>query len=151
MSGWTKRQVIEEAFSTIGKGDYAFDMPPEAYQSALRQMDMMLAAWGASLGVRIGYVGGDGFGDIGVETNLPDWSCQAIYLNLALLLAPTYGKTVPQETRAAAKAAYDALLLSTIEISPRYIGGYGGAGNRGRAMPSQSATIATGNDGILEI
>lgn len=147
---WTKKDIIKRAFGAIGKQGYEFDIQPEAYQDALQILDGMMAMWGGALGARIGYSGGIGFGDVNAESEVPPWAFQAIYLNLAILLAPEFGKQVSQEARASAKAAYDALLLRASAPRKRYIGGYGGAGNNGRPMPIQEPTIDTGADGILE-
>lgn len=52
--GWTKRQLITQAFEEIGLAAYVFDLTPEQLQSALRRMDAMVAGWNSN-GVRIGY------------------------------------------------------------------------------------------------
>jgi len=150
---WTKRQIVSEAFSEIGKGGYAFDMQPEEYQSALRRLDAMMATWGATTNIRIGYVGGDGFGDIGVETEVPDWAVSAIYLNLAISIAPTYGKTVSADTKINAKIALDNVMNNVTELSPRYLGGYAGAGAGlwDAVLPLASTPIETGAGGDLDI
>jgi hypothetical protein len=44
------------------------------------------------------------------KTEVPDSSNEAIYLNLAIRIAPTVGKAVSIETKASAKAAYNQLL-----------------------------------------
>ena len=36
MTGWTKEQVIDQAFDALGLGRYKFDLPVELQQSALR-------------------------------------------------------------------------------------------------------------------
>lgn len=150
---WTKRQICEEAFSEIGKGDYSFDMQPEEFQSALRRLDAMMATWGATANIRIGYVGGNGFGDIGVETEVPDWAVEAMYLNLAIKIAPTYGKTVSPDTTINAKIALDSIMNNTIELSTRYLGGYSGAGNGiwNTTLPPAPDPLETGAGGDLDI
>ncbi len=54
--GWTKRDIVKQAFSEIGKSDYDFDIQPEEMMSALRSLDSMVSTWGAQ-GIRIGYAG----------------------------------------------------------------------------------------------
>ena len=44
------------------------------------------------------------------ETNVPDIANEAIYLNLAIRIAPTVGKVVTMETKSAARDAYKELL-----------------------------------------
>ena len=60
---WTKRDIVKQAFAEIGRSEYDFDASPEDTQHALRVLDSMAATW-ATQGLRIGYAGGDGFGDI---------------------------------------------------------------------------------------
>ncbi|MES2781724.1 MAG: packaged DNA stabilization gp4 family protein [Pseudomonadota bacterium] len=153
MAGWTKRQIISEAFSEIGKGDYSFDMQPEEFQSALRRLDAMMATWGATVNIRIGYSGGNGFGDVGAETEVPDWAVTAMYLNLAISLAPTYGKTVSVGTKQQAKTALDSIMNATTVVATRYLGGYAGAGNGHRrpVLPAYEPPIETGAGGVLDI
>jgi len=149
---WTKRQIISEAFAEIGKGSYSFDMQPEEYQMALRRLDAMMATWGATANVRIGYSGGNGFGDVGVETEVPDWAVSAMYLNLAISLAPAYGKTVSPETKINAKAAFDSIMNATTARRTRYLGGYAGAGGGiSTTLPAFEPLIETGGGGVLDI
>lgn len=109
--GWTKRQFIEQAFDEIGLASYVFDLGPEQMQSALRRLDMMMAAWNA-LGLRLAYPlpSNPQDSDLDEETNVPDSANQAIYANLAIKLAPSYGKQVMSETKVSAKEAYNTLL-----------------------------------------
>lgn len=109
--GWTKRQFIEQAFNEIGLASYVFDLGPEQTQSALRRLDMMMAAWNA-LGLRLAYPlpSNPQDSDLDEETNVPDSANQAIYANLAIKLAPSYGKQVMSETKVSAKEAYNTLL-----------------------------------------
>lgn len=109
--GWTKRQFIEQAFDEIGLASYVFDLGPEQMQSALRRLDMMMAAWNA-LGLRLAYPlpSNPQDSDLDEETNVPDSANQAIYTNLAIKLAPSYGKQVMPETKVSAKEAYNTLL-----------------------------------------
>ena len=149
---WTKKQIITEAFTEIGKGSYSFDSQPEEYQTALRRLDAMMATWGATANIRIGYVGGNGFGDIDAESTVPDWAVAAMYLNLAINLAPSYGKTVSPDTKINAKAALDAVMNETTERRTRYIGGYAGAGRLPYTRLAPPPTfIETGGGGYLEV
>ena len=109
--GWTKRQFIEQAFDEIGLASYVFDLGPEQMQSALRRLDMMMASWNA-LGLRLAYPlpSNPQDSDLDEETNVPDSANQAIYANLAIKLAPSYGKQVMPETKVSAKEAYNTLL-----------------------------------------
>ena len=149
---WSKRDIISEAFAELGKGSYSFDVQPEEYQMALRRLDTMMATWGGAANIRIGYAGGEGFGDLGVDATIPDWAVSAMYLNLAISLAPAYGKTVSPDTKTNAKLALQGVMNNVTELAPRYLGGYAGAGyGRSMALPSATALLETGAGGVLDI
>lgn len=103
---WTKRQFIETAFEQIGLASYVFDLQPEQLESALRTLDAMVASWNAK-GVKIGYPlpSSPESSNLDTETGVPDACNEAIYLSLAIRLAPTMGKLVSRETKVAARAA----------------------------------------------
>ena len=108
---WTKRQFVEQAFEEIGYASYAYDLEAEQLQAAMRRLDSMMATWNGR-GIRLGYPipSTPEGGDLDDETDVPDNSNEAIYLNLALRLAPIVGKQVSMETKAAAKSAYGEVL-----------------------------------------
>ena len=108
---WTKRQFVEQAFSEIGLASYVFDLSPEQLQNALYRLDSQMAQWNA-LGIRIGYpmVSTPEGSSLDTETNVPDSANEAIYLNLAIKIAPGFGKQVSGDTKIAAKMAYNTLL-----------------------------------------
>lgn len=151
MAQWSKRDVIAQAFSEIGKGS-DFDLQPEDLQTGLRKLDAMMATWGGAMGIRIGFAGGDGKGDLGVDMAVPDWAYEALYLNLALRLCPDYGKTPSPLTQTSAKAALDAVRGRTVQPSPRRLRGYAGAGNSAwgaRALPEGDEPLSTSPDGAI--
>lgn len=152
--GLTKRQVIEQAYEEIGKAGYEFDLQPEELQSALRRLDSMMLSW-ATLGFRVGYSGGDGTGDIDAEAEVPGWAYEALYLNLAVKIAPSFGKTPSPLTLQGAKAAKDQLAMRTVTPALRVPTGYGGAGYRywgnGGNLPVPENDLVTGPDQELDI
>lgn len=105
--GWTKRQLITQAFEEIGLAAYVFDLTPEQLQSALRRMDAMVAGWNSN-GVRIGYPlpSSPDSSNIDADSGVPDFANEAIFLGLAVRIAPSYGKQLSQETKAWADNAY---------------------------------------------
>ena len=109
--GYTKRQFVEAAFEEIGLANYTFDLQPEQLQSALRRLDSMVLEWNAQ-GVRLGYPAPSSpqDSDLDEQTNVPDSAWEAIIANLAVRIAPGYGKTVSPDTKATAKNAYNVLL-----------------------------------------
>ena len=156
---WTKRQFIVQAFEEIGMANYVFDLQAEQLQAALRRLDSMMATWNA-LGLRVGYPipSTPEDSDLDEETNVPDAANEAIYLNLALRLAPTVGKQVAPETRLAARSAYMSLVVSKIEIQEMNIGGLpSGQGHKpylsgaGEYLPSSADTLDAGNDAVIDL
>lgn len=109
--GWTKRQYIEQAFTEIGLAGYIFDLTPEELNTALRQLDSMMAAWNAK-GIRLGWPMPSSPQDSDLDdlTEITDAANEAIYCGLAVRIAPTFGKTVGGQTQFFAKQAYDQLL-----------------------------------------
>ena len=131
---WTKRQFVRQAFSMIGYADYDYDLQPEQLQNALYILDSMLATWNAKM-VPLAYpvTGSPEDSDLDDESNVPDRANEAIYLNLALKIAPSLGKTVSPDLKASAWYAYNNLLswalsnprvMSMPDTMPR------GAGNK---------------------
>lgn len=131
--GWTKRQFITQAFEEIGLASYVFDMTPEQMDSAMRRLDTMMASWNA-LGIRLGYPlpSSPGDSDLDEQTNVPDAANEAIYTNLGIKLAPSYGKTVMADSKATAKASYNTLLsIAALPMEQQFPGTMpSGAGNK---------------------
>lgn len=109
--GWTKRQFVTQAFEEIGLAAYVFDLTPEQLQSALRRLDSMMASWNAK-GIRLGYPipSNPTDSDLDEQTNVPDSANEAIYTNLGVRLAPSFGKTVSPDAKGIAKTTYDTLM-----------------------------------------
>ena len=155
---YTKRQLIEAAFEEVGLAAYTFDLTPAQMESALRRMDSMLATWN-SKGIRISYPLPRSPEDSGLdeETIIPDRAVEAIVSNLALRLAPSYGKQVAVEVKTSARQAYEALLARAAMPSemqfPKTLPA--GAGNRpwvsdNPFMPGPVDPVLVGPDGPLE-
>jgi hypothetical protein len=101
--GYSRRQFIESAFEELGLAEYTFDMQPEQYQGAARRLDAMLMTWngrGLRLGPNISATAAGA--DLAADMGIPDIANEAIILNLAIRLAPSYGKTVSPDTKASA-------------------------------------------------
>lgn len=146
MTNWTKRDIINQAFSELGKD--ADDISPESYQSALRQLDAMMAQW-ALQGIRIGYIGGDGKGDIDLDVNVPLWAVEGLYFNLAVRMAPGFGKTPSAQTLMGAKEGKDTLMANSSASTERKIVGYAGAGGYYPNLPTENDPLGVGGDGTL--
>ena len=109
--GYTKRQFIEGAFEEIGMANYVFDLQPEQLQSALRRLDAMMMEWNAQ-GIRLGYpiASSPQDSDLSTETGTPDSAWEAVITNLAIRIAPGYGKPVSADTKTIAKNALNTLM-----------------------------------------
>ena len=154
---WTKRQIIQQAFDEIGLAPYVFDLTADQLDSALRRLDSLIAMWD-SKGIRLGYPlpSSPQNSDIDAQTNMPDKAIEAAFLQLAIRLAPSYGKNVSQDTKAAAKQSYDALLVTfCTPVEMQIPAGYPkGAGYKPYAIDDQFTSreqpITVGSDSILD-
>jgi hypothetical protein len=129
---WTKKQLIDYAFNELGLSSYTYDMMPEQFEIALNKLDAMLALWN-STGINIGYNLSDiNTNNINQDSGLADYMNEAVYLNLAIRLAPSYGKMVAPETKISAKQAYNQTLNKLVKAIPmqRDYFAIAGAGNR---------------------
>jgi hypothetical protein len=157
--GYSKKQFIDSALEEIGLGRYAFDISPEQEESALRLLDSMMALWNAG-GIRISYPlpSSPQYSDITAETTVPDAAYEAIRTNLALALAPQYGRQVmPHTTRSAAISLQVLRARFTVIPQMQFKAGTPlGAGNkpwRRGATPfiqSPTQTLDAGVDQTLE-
>ncbi|KPL26979.1 MAG: hypothetical protein AMJ72_11450 [Acidithiobacillales bacterium SM1_46] len=159
--GWTKRDIIEQAFDEIGLAGYVFDLQPQQLDSALRRLDNMMATWNGK-GIRIGYAlpSSPGSSDLDQESGVTDMAIEAMALNLAIRLGPGYGRAIAPETKAAATMAYKQLLMTSAQIVEQQLGDGtipSGAGNKGWRyyndpflVPPQDP-LQAGLDGVLEL
>jgi len=156
---YTKRQFVTAAFEEVGLASYAFDLPPEQLDSALRKLDAMMATWNG-LGIRLSYPipGSPENSNIDAETTVPDSANEAIIFNLAVRLASSIGKTASIDTRIAAKRAYDVLLAraaTPLEMSlPDDLPAGSGSKPWRRGQQYIYKTdpgLAIGNDGYLNL
>ena len=110
MMSWTKRQIAIESLLELGIASYEYDLSADEISSAVRRMDMLVASWGV-MSRRIGYPLPESpeLTDAAAETNIPDWAALALVSNLALSLAPQYGKNISIETRRTAQESLNGL------------------------------------------
>ena len=131
--GYSKRQFVAAAFEEIGLASYAFDLQPQQFESALRRLDAMMASWNA-LGIRLGYPlpSSPQFSDLDAQSEVPDSANEAIITNLAVKIAPGYGKQVMPDTKATAKETYNTLLSRATAPLEQQLPGTmpSGAGNK---------------------
>ena len=156
---YTKRQFVEAALTEIGLASYVFDIQPEQLEYARRRLDAMMADWNGK-GIRLSYPipASPEQGSLAEETNVPDSANEAVILNLAVRLAPSYGKQIMPDTRLLAKTAYDTVLQrATAPIELQFPDTLpSGAGNKywrdadDPFMPPPVDPVETGPEGILE-
>ena len=129
---WTRRQFCRAALKELGIGN-DFDVSPDDMEDARARLDAMLGEWNAR-GIRLGYPIGQNpeDGDLDVNTNVPDAAFNAIVCNLALALAPSYGRPVLPQTTSGARLGL-ATLLQRAVVPPtlQMPSQVAGAGNRG--------------------
>lgn len=115
---YTKRQIVEGAYAEIGMAAFVFDLEPEDLQSALRRLDALMATWNGR-GIRLGYPVPlqPASSSLDEDSNLPDWAAEAAITNLAVRIAPSYGKTPSDDTKITARDSYS-VLLSRAAVPP---------------------------------
>jgi hypothetical protein len=144
----------------LGMAPTSYSIDSDMLQSALRRLDSMLAAWNAA-GIRIGYPlpGNPGESDIDDDSSIPDAANETVFLNLAVRIAPSLGKTVTEDTKRSAAESYRALSnKSAMPIPERQFPGELplGAGNKPAMLsrvfvspPDESNDIDAGSDGDI--
>ena len=115
--GYSKLQFVNAAFAEIGLASYVWNLTPEEQQSASQRLDAMMASW-AGKNINLGFPlpTQPENSDLNSETNVPNWANQAIITNLAVLLAPQYGKAVAQETTRMAREEYRNVMNKTVQV-----------------------------------
>jgi len=106
--------ILDRAFADIGFASYTFDLTPDEIAQAFGRLDTMMAQ--APWNGLVGYVpSGDEPSretDIGTDADFDE----AIISNLALKLAPTYGKDPLGNVRHDARMGKDAVHAATLVI-----------------------------------
>lgn len=148
--GWLKREFVSQAFGKIGLS-YEFDLQSEQRESALRDLDSMMAEWDSE-GIRLGYPlpsTADG-SSLDQDSHVPDRANMAIVANLAMLLAEDLGRPVPATLPGRAKRSYDLLLEKSASIPVMQMPSMpAGAGNKCTERPftcEQADGLAAGDD-----
>ena len=124
-----------------------FNLTADELRDAMRRLDSMMALWTTrdiiftTVYPQPTTYGGGSLDD---ATNAPDNALEAMYLNLAVSLAPSYGKALSPDTRGAAKASYTTLLgqyVTGAQVS--LVGTVRGAGAKSPLVPFIEADNAT--------
>lgn len=157
--GWTKRQFIESALDEIGLSPFTYELTSDQMNAALRRLDAMMAEWNAK-GIRLGFPlpSSPSNSSLDEQSGVPDAANEAIITNLAVRVAPSYGKQVMPQTMMAAKNAYNTLLsLASAPIEQAFPGTLPlGAGNKAWRdygnpyFPAPEEPLTAGGDGIID-
>lgn len=131
--GWTKADLIADAWAVNGIANYEFDLSGGQIDNALRILDNMMSEWNGK-GIKIGFPLSLSPSDSNTtdDTSIPDFAYTAIIYNLAIRLGPTIGKQALPEVKQTAKTAYETLTIicntpRTRQMPANYPAG---AGNR---------------------
>ena len=154
---YTRRDFVNGALEEIGLASIAYDATADELVGAMRRLNAMMAEWNAR-GIRIGYPipSGPNSGELDDETNVPDSAWEAVVLNLAIRIAPSYGKQVLPATMTGAKRAFNALLNLHAQPAEMQLPVMpAGAGNKpwryyGTYLPDPENRLEAGPDSLLE-
>lgn len=134
---YTKRQFVEAALEELGVASYTFDLTPAILQGAVRRLDAMMADWNGK-GLRLAYplpLSPEN-SDLDTPTDVPDYANRAVITNLAMRLAPSFGKTPNVRTMTTARAAYNTVLTrGPMALEREVVGVPSGAGNKNWTEP----------------
>jgi hypothetical protein len=103
--GYTKSELVSQALGQLGIADYEFDITPEEIDTGVKRMDAMIATW-SDENVFLSYTMG---GEASEPSGVPDVAVEAVVMNLAIRLAPSYGKQVSPEVATLAKSSLNSL------------------------------------------
>ena len=106
----TKLYILNEGFDELGLAGYVFNLSPNDQMAALRKLDALVATWEAQgLTINWGFSTDPNDSTPNDEVTIPDSALTALTTALAVRLAPSYGKTVSQDTKMAAAYGLNAL------------------------------------------
>jgi len=111
----TRAVILRRAFGRIGLTDYEFNVTPEERADARVTLNAMMGEWLGS-GIDLSYTPSDGTDNDAVEMTTPTYADAAIWNNLAVRLAPDFGKVALQDLRRDAKRGYDLVTAKTLVI-----------------------------------
>lgn len=112
----TKRQIVGSAFAELGIGSWEFDLQPDEIIDGVNRLDQMMARW-SSEGIRVGYNATSN--DPDADSGLPDVALEAVRTNLALRLAPAFGRQVNPLTASQADSGYSYLTAYFMRVPQR--------------------------------
>lgn len=130
---WTKRQIIDRAFSAIGL-PYTFDKEPHEYMTALTTLDTMIASWSITMPLPYPLVNNADTSALDTSSNLPDWALMGVWASLGIAICSDLGKEVPasllKDANDGKKAIMTALSVDPPKASSNDSLKFMGAGNQ---------------------
>ncbi len=114
----TKGEIVTAALTEISIADFEFDATTDAGLEGVDRLNTMMAYW-TSININISY---NFAGAVGDDSGLPTSSYEGVIANLAVRLATSYGKQIPQQVLANAKAGLNALLSESAKPLERQLG-----------------------------
>ncbi len=110
---FTKREFVEQAMAEIGIATNIYDLQPDDLIRGCQRLDAMMASWNGQ-GIRLGYpMENPKVVEPDTDTNIPDWANEAVIANLAMAIAPGFGREVMMGTRASAARGMSAMRTRT--------------------------------------
>ena len=110
---WTKRALVEMAYEEIGVSQaLGYDVTAEQLALGLSRLDAVMETLNQN-GYRLSYASPVEHrgGDLDDDSGIPPYAYEAVYLSLAIRIAPTIGKQISMETRKALATAMNALAM----------------------------------------
>lgn len=151
--GWTKGQIVDDAYGELTLAGYVFDLSQEERQASGARLDLMLAEW-LSDGIAIGYhfASGPTAVDLNEESGIPLTATRAVILGLAISIAPGNGKLITASTRADFATGYSKLLRAAAFPPEQQLPGTlpRGAGNKPWRTPD-TAFMPAPDTGPLQV
>ena len=162
---WTKREFILAAFEELGLSDANYNLQDSQLKTALKRLDSMLATWNGKA-IRISFPltssptsDTDLEASLDVDTTVPDVANEAIYTNLAIRIASSFGKPVSMELKTNARDAYRTLLSSNAypvpmrkrSPLPKGAGAKTHIDNTNKFILPEDSYIDVGSDGELDL
>jgi hypothetical protein len=108
---------VAAAFEEIGLADYVFDLSPDQIQSCLVRLDAMVGRL-KGLFIHWPFSSSPSDTNLDTDTRCPNYANECIFLNLAIAIAPSYGKQISSDTRKNASDAYDTVVSWSASLPP---------------------------------
>ena len=137
---WTKRALVERAYEEIGlSAALGYTLTAEQMSVGLARLGSLMATLDQQ-GYNLAYNAPSAFkgDDLDDDAGIPPYAHDAVYLSLAIRLAPTIGKAISMETRQAHREAMNALAIDNAcppVVQRDADAAPAGQGNRSRRWP----------------